>query len=143
MIKEFNNLQHFTVLMKIRELAKAYADRAEKTLLAASKRYPKVIFATHVPPFIESTFHEGEISNKDWLPWMCNVTMGDMLVEVAHENPQTEFLILCGHTHSPGTYQALPNLKVETAASMYWYPRVFGTISTQGPMVVEKLTFPA
>lgn len=132
-IKDFRPLPEFALLMRIREIATEQAVQAEKILRSACERFKRVIFATHVPPFIEATFHEGAISNNDWLPWMCNVTMGDHLLQVAAEYPDNQILVLCGHTHSPGTYKALPNLTVQSGSSKYWYPRVAGTIDLASP----------
>lgn len=138
LIRELKNVPEFIASMKIRELAKKLSDDLEVTLRSACQHYKRVLVATHVPPFIEATFHEGEISNKDWLPWMCNVTLGDMLVQVAYEFPEVEIVTLCGHTHSPGTYSPVKNLRVFTGESTYWYPKVSGVIRLGDP--IEVLT---
>lgn len=53
-----------------RRLAMVESDLAKAKLKAVMRNHPKrVVFATHVSPFVESTFHEGQISNSDWLPW--------------------------------------------------------------------------
>lgn len=127
-IKEFR-LQHQQVIAeKIRELAAHWAKEAEIQLRAACEKYKHVIFATHVPPFPDATWHKGQTSNSDWLPWMCNLTMGDMLIEVAYEFPDTSIVTLCGHTHSPGQVVMAPNLRVLTGESEYWYPQVAGVL---------------
>jgi len=38
--------------------------------------------------------------------------MGDMLLASAEEAPDRQILVLCGHTHSPGIVDILPNLRV-------------------------------
>jgi len=42
--------------------------------------------------------HKNKISTDDWLPYFSSKIMGDVLMQVAQENPQVEFLVLCGHT---------------------------------------------
>ncbi len=141
LIKEFRVVDQFIVTMKIREHAKTLSDALEKTLREVCEgSCKKVIVATHVPPFMEATFHEGQISDNDWLPWMCNVTLGDMLIQVAYEYPDVDIMVLCGHTHSPGEYKAAPNLRVFSGSSMYWYPRPSGTIPLEGKFDLLPVT---
>lgn len=100
------------------------ADAAYKKLSAAAKNFKTVYFATHYPPFKESCFHQGAISDDTWLPYFTSVLMGEALMRVAGENPQTQFVVLCGHTHSEGVYMPIGNLVVRTGESEYRIPRV-------------------
>ncbi len=108
-----------------REQAKLSAERAKPKLLAAAARAETVIFATHFPPFEKACWHNGGISNADWLPWFTNVTMGEMLDEVAALCPDTRFEVLCGHTHSSGTFHATPNMVVYTGKAEYRSPEIY------------------
>lgn len=112
------------LLTKLRAMADRFAEEARPTLEKAVTSYRHVFFATHVPPFVGAAWHEGQISDKHWLPWMTNKAMGDMLMDVAQAHPETDITVLCGHTHSAGEYQALPNLRVLTAAASYGNPKV-------------------
>jgi 3',5'-cyclic AMP phosphodiesterase CpdA len=123
-IKDFKHKHPAEVLLKIRELSDLWAREASIQLEAACEKYKNVVFVTHVPPFPEATWHKGEISNDQWLPWMCNAGMGDILVDAAYNHPDTSILVLCGHTHSPGDVKVTSNLRVLTGASEYWYPQV-------------------
>ncbi len=60
-----------------------------------------------MPPFKEACLHKGEISGDDWLPYFSSKVIGDVLTEVAQENPSVEFLVLCGHTHSEAEFQPI------------------------------------
>jgi hypothetical protein len=62
---------------------------------------------------------EGRVSDDAWLPHFACKAIGDVLVEVMTRNVDRELLVLCGHTHSPGEAQILPNLKVLTGAAEY------------------------
>jgi predicted phosphohydrolase len=117
-------------LEKVKELGQQAADEARPKLLLALKARETVIFATHYPPFKESCWHEGAISDSRWLPWFTCAAMGKMLLEVASEHPKHKILVLCGHTHSSGEYQAAPNMKVLTAKALYGAPEVAALFTT-------------
>jgi predicted phosphohydrolase len=84
----------------------------------------KVIILTHVPPFKESCVYKGEVSSSDWLPFFSSKTIGDVILVMAQNNPTVDFLMLCGHTHSNGSYQALPNLLIKTGGAKYYHPEI-------------------
>lgn len=124
-VKELKFSRGEVLFMKLREIADAGAVEARGLIEAAiAAGNKKVVFATHVPPFAQAAWHEGQMSDKHWLPWMSSKAMGDMLNEVAGANPDVEFLVLCGHTHGAGTYQHCENLLVRTGHSVYRVPRV-------------------
>lgn len=74
--------------------------------------------ATHYPSFHDACWHEGSISNKEWLPWFTCKAMGDMLLALAEEHPDRQILVLCGHTHSRGKVDILPNFKIIETTSI-------------------------
>jgi len=71
-----------------------------------------VIVLTHVLPFKESCWHEGEITADDWLPHFSCKAVGDVLIEFMAGAPDKQLTVLCDHTQSSGSCQVLPNLKV-------------------------------
>lgn len=115
-----------------RLLALADADLAKAKLSSVLRKKPKkVVFATHVPPFAEATFHEGNLSDANWVPWFSNLCLGAVLTATAEKHPEVEFEVYCGHTHSSGTYQKAPNLVVHVGAARYAVPSVAGTLEFQ------------
>ncbi len=104
-------------------------------LLAKTTDARRVIVATHVPPFRESTWHEGAPSNDDWLPFFSCKAVGDVLRDHAEWHPQQSVVVLCGHTHSPGVAEMAPNLVVHTGAADY------GRISIAGVLDMTKHKF--
>ena len=108
---------------KLMGLGDDAAGSLRKALTGVSA-YRKIIVLTHVPPFRESCWHEGAISNDDWLPHFTCKAVGDVLHDVATSNPGQEFLVLCGHTHSGGDTKILPNLEVRTGAADYGRPDI-------------------
>jgi 3',5'-cyclic AMP phosphodiesterase CpdA len=110
-----------TVLKRLGDEAAAYL---RPVLSQALKRYPRVVVATHVPPFKEACWHEGRISNDDWLPHFTCKAVGDVLRKLASARPDRRIDVLCGHTHGAGVAQILPNLTVRTGHAEYGEPEV-------------------
>jgi 3',5'-cyclic AMP phosphodiesterase CpdA len=91
---------------------------------AINNRYMKIIVALHVPPFLEACWHLGKNSTDEFLPHFgCRAT-GEVLREFALNYPIIDFTVCCGHTHSPGYAEILPNLRVFTAGAEYGKPRI-------------------
>lgn len=122
-----------TLLDLLRTLSRQHAEAARVKLLAAMKQRKHVIFATHYPPFAGACWHEGAISNSHWMPWFTSGAMGQMLGDVAAENPDNRILVLCGHMHSSGFYEHLPNLFVMTGKAVYGAPDVAGVLTLPLP----------
>lgn len=68
--------------------------------------------------------HEGEISNDDYLPFFASRITGDVLLQTVKNNPDIDFLVLCGHTHSRSYYKPLDNLVVKAGGVEYGKPIV-------------------
>ena len=98
------------------------AAHLRRVLPPALQRFPHVVVLTHVPPFREACWHEGQVSSDDFLPYFACRATGEVLLEEASRNPGRRLTVLCGHTHSPGECQPLPNLKVLTGAATYGAP---------------------
>jgi predicted phosphohydrolase len=111
---------------RLNALGDAEAARLTGPLEEALGRYPRVIVATHVPPFREACWHEGRLSNADWLPHFTCKAVGDALRRAAEAHPDRKIRVLCGHTHGAGTAEILPNLKVYTGGAEYGEPAVQG-----------------
>ena len=102
-------------------------EAAEFTRLHLSKvvdEYRHVIFLTHVPPFAEACWHDGRASNEQWAPHFTCVAVGEVLLEIMDQHPQTRLTVLCGHTHSAGETRPRKNIEVITGAARYGDPRV-------------------
>lgn len=120
------------LLEKMQQLADADARRLQSDLeLVIGKNPKKIIVLTHVPPFKEACMHQGKISNDDWLPYFSSKVTGDVLMKVAEENPEIEFLVLCGHTHSSSCYQPLVNLCIKAGKAEYYRPEIQEIIKIQ------------
>jgi predicted MPP superfamily phosphohydrolase len=108
----------------MQKLAAEAVKHFKKVLPEALENYRKVIVLTHVPPFKEATWHQGQTSGEEWLPFFSCKVVGDVLKEMMEHHPSCEMTVLCGHTHSSGVCQVLPNLKVLTGRAKYGSPEV-------------------
>lgn len=101
-------------------------DHFQKRAISVLKKTtaPRVIFATHVPPFAKSSVYNGKQSDANWLPWFTNKALGDALLEWALFNPERQLEVWCGHTHGRAVYKPLANLTVKTGFAEYGSPCV-------------------
>jgi Icc-related predicted phosphoesterase len=113
------------LLAKMQQLADADAFQLKEKLLSAiAMDAQQVLIVTHIPPFKENCFYRGQASNKDFLPYYASQATGNVLLAVASEYSQVNFLVLCGHTHATSLYQPLPNLLVKSAQAEYYHPDI-------------------
>jgi 3',5'-cyclic AMP phosphodiesterase CpdA len=92
--------------------------------LAIDASFRRILVALHVPPFPEACWHLAENTNDEYLPHFgCRAT-GEVLREFALIYSLIDITVYCGHTHSPGYVEILPNLRVFTAGAEYGKPRI-------------------
>lgn len=128
LIRELAGLDPDQRLVRLQTLADEAAAWTRETLSRAFERYHRVIFATHVPPFREACWYNGQISDDNWLPHFSNQAMGEALVQIMADRPRRALTVLCGHTHGAGAAKILPNLQVRTGGARYGHPRVQGLL---------------
>jgi hypothetical protein len=95
-----------------------------QTLLADVGDCENLYIATHVPPFEGAAWHQGKVSNKDWLPWFTCDLVGKTILDFADQHKSLKITVLCGHTHGGGLYAPRPNVLVKTAPAQYGCPAV-------------------
>ncbi|MCC7425076.1 MAG: metallophosphoesterase [Planctomycetaceae bacterium] len=110
-----------TELHRLGDEAAAYFRRILPEAAAAARH---LIVLTHAPPFRESCWHEGRISDDNWAPHFTCVAVGQALAEFMRDHPDHEMTVLCGHTHGAGTARILPNLVCHTGGARYSSPEV-------------------
>jgi len=111
-------------LRKLNALGDEAADHFRKVLPRAFETYRHVVLVTHIPPFKESTWNGGKLSDDHFLPFFACKAVGDVLVEIMHIYPHRQLTVLCGHTHGRGQAQILDNLLVLTGGAEYGKPEV-------------------
>lgn len=124
LIKELTGRNQKARLIKLNELGDRAAADLRDVLPGALMRFPNVLLLTHVPPFREACWHEGRLSHDHWLPHFGCKAVGEALVECLRSYPDPQVTVLCGHTHSGGNAQILPNLNVKTGEAKYGSPVV-------------------
>jgi 3',5'-cyclic AMP phosphodiesterase CpdA len=124
LIEDLQELSHADHVAKLRSLGREAADHVRRVLPRALERHEEVILLTHVPPFREACWHQGKISDDDWLPFFACRAVGDVLRAIMAEYPDRRLTVLCGHTHSPGECDVRPNLTVLTGGAVYGKPGV-------------------
>ena len=125
-IKDFVLLDQEQRLSRMQEVADEASDHFRRTLPRALDMAQHVIVVTHVPPFAEAAWHDGEQSGPFWLPFFACKVVGDVLREAMESYPDSRMTVLCGHTHGGGVVQIMPNLKVLTGRSEYGLPGING-----------------
>jgi 3',5'-cyclic AMP phosphodiesterase CpdA len=126
MIQEFGGLDEHPRdrLVKLNALGDEAAAHFRAVLPEALKRFRHIVVLTHVPPFREACWHQGKISDENWLPHFTCKAVGEALIDAMASAPDHQMTVLCGHTHSGGEANPLPNIRVLTGAGRYGNPVV-------------------
>ncbi len=114
---------------ELRNVMKKLADDDAKILEqtineAVSSNIKKIIIATHIPPFPECCLHKEKQSDDNWLPYFASKATGDIVSAIAQKNPQINFLVLCGHTHSEALFNPYDNLEIKAGKALYYCPEL-------------------
>ena len=123
LIAELQGLNKKALGRKLNALGDEGADYFRQVLPQALDRFENVLMLIHPPPFREACWHQGNISNDDYLPHFTCKAIGEVARELMVASPDRRLTILCGHTHGGGTALILPNLLVKTGAADYGKPR--------------------
>ncbi len=124
LIEELAGLSGAERFARLNALGDEAAGHVRRWLPEALRLYRNVLFLTHVPPFKSACWHEGQISDDEFLPHFTCKVVGDVLVDVMRAHPERDLTVLCGHTHGQGEAAILPNLHVKTGGAEYGQPRV-------------------
>ena len=124
LIEELTGLTHSQLRQQLRHLGNEATAYLRKTLRKALDQFRRVIVLTHVPPFKEACWYQGQVGNDEWLPFFACQAVGDLLRDLMERRPEQQLDVYCGHTHSPGAAHILPNLKVFTGEAEYGAPQI-------------------
>lgn len=70
------DLDKYRLRATMTALADEAAQHFQRVLEEAAAKYEHVIAVTHVPPFREAAWYEGEISSDDYLPYFACKIVG-------------------------------------------------------------------
>jgi predicted phosphohydrolase len=124
LIEELASLSKEARWLRLKQLGDEAAAHIRRVLPPALERYQQVFLLTHVPPWREACWYQGQISNDEWLPHFTCLAMGEAIESIAREYPDRQVTVLCGHTHSPGVAHPLPNVTVLTGGAEYGAPDI-------------------
>ncbi len=130
-IKELCGLPKAKLMERLNELGMEAADFLEDRLLEAFDTHDEVILLTHVPPFLEASWHEGKTVLNEWTPHFTCGAVGERLSDTMLAHPDKVLTVLCGHTHGEGRAEMLPNLVVLTGGAVYGAPALQPHIDVQ------------
>ena len=94
---------------------------------ALGLRPEQLLLAMHVPPFAGAAWHEGKVSDGNYLPYFSSRVLGDAILEetrIFREELGGKVTVLCGHSHSPGVIHPAENLVVRTGGAEYYRPAI-------------------
>ena len=128
-IREFRDLNISERHRLMEKLSQISVQHIDKVLPAALDQFKRVIVVTHAPPFVEAAWYMGNPSEPDYLPHFSNPSLGEVIKKHALLYPKKKISVLCGHTHSGGVSQILPNLTVYAGTAEYRDPDIHGVIT--------------
>ncbi|MDF1660451.1 MAG: metallophosphoesterase [Planctomycetota bacterium] len=135
MIEELAGHSRSKLVGLLNDLGAEAAEYLSKVISKALETSRHVLVATHVPPFREAAWYQGEISDDNWLPHFSCAAVGEILLKLAQQNPDKEITVLCGHTHGRGYYEARENLRVHTGGAVYRYPQIEAALNIEGSSI--------
>jgi 3',5'-cyclic-AMP phosphodiesterase len=133
-----SELRSGNLTARLRELGKESAEHLQTQLAAVPEDASCVIVLTHVPPWPEATWHEGKRSDAMALPRFCWQAGGIVISQAAERMPHTQFIVLCGHTHSDGIWKQ-GNITCHTAKSAYGHIDHSGMITLGDTVSVRTI----
>ena len=120
----YGRFERHGIVAQVKELGENEAAQAEVLLKKALENYKNIAFLTHIPPWKEATWHQGNHSDDGWLPWFSCAAVGDTLEHLMWENQDANLTVYCGHTHGRGESDMASNIKAITGGARYHYPAV-------------------
>jgi Icc protein len=117
-----------TIVTTAKKLAFDGVTHVMNGIKKAVKYHQNIVVLTHVPPFAQSHMYAGKQGDTNALPWFTSKMMGDMLMDASKSFPQTQFTVLCGHTHGVWHGKIANNLSVHVGGAEYNQPRSQGLV---------------
>lgn len=123
-IHDFRKLNKWARYRKMKLLGIKSTDAIRHRIKPKLRSAQKIIVASHVPPFRTSALYNGEPCDANHQPHFVHSTLGAMLIGMAEENPDKQFISLSGHTHSECTDQIFTNLSSFVGGHIKYNPKI-------------------
>ena len=128
MITELTDLPKAELFSRLKALGEDAAAELALSLKTSLQRHDETILITHVPPFLESCWYQGQAILSEWTPHFTCGAVGAMLKRVMSTHPDHMLRVYCGHTHSAGVAHVAPNITVFTGSAEYNAPHLQASI---------------
>lgn len=123
-IDDFRSLNKSERFELMALLGKNSSISIRSNLQSVVRRAKQLIIATHVPPFETSVIYDGKPCGPCHSAHFVNSNMGGMLIGTARNNPNTQFTVVSGHTHSHVHESILRNLESRVASAKKGKPSI-------------------
>lgn len=111
----------------LQRLADDAAEHVKRQLELALEACNHVFLLTHVPPLRAACWYEGDVADDEWAPHFTCQAIGQVLMETMQFHLDKHLTVLCGHTHSSGSCQPIPNLNILTGGADYDRAEIAGS----------------
>ena len=122
-IRELFDLAPEVKAQRLGALGDEAAAHFRRVVPEALEKFEHVLVLTHVPPFRETCLHDGQVADDDHLPYYVCKATGEVLRDIMRSRTDRRMTVVCGHTHSEGRVDVLPNLHVRIGGAVYKRPR--------------------
>lgn len=130
MMHDYRRIAELTGLDKnqrwdqLKRLGDQAAASVAKQLDLAGQQNQRLLMLTHVPPFRDACWYEGQISDDQWAPHFTCQAVGESLRDYSMTHRDHEITVLCGHTHGAGLAHPARQITVYTGGAEYGHPRI-------------------
>lgn len=123
-INNFFFLSQQEKLALCREMALVSVQNVRKKLSKAFKKYDKVYFVTHFPPWPDNS----SIFSTFWRPYNSSKIMADMLLDLMKDLNNKDLIILSGHNHKYRDERITSNIRLKTGGVRVLFPKIHEVI---------------
>lgn len=130
-LKDFRLIEDFVAageegrVALLNRLGDEAADYLRPLLSRALAQYQEVVLLMHPPPLREACLYGSEIADDNWAPHFTCKAVGNLILELLPQHPETQLTVLAGHTHNVCDKRPLahlPNLRLRVGAADYGKP---------------------
>ncbi|GMV10654.1 MAG: hypothetical protein AMXMBFR55_23880 [Gemmatimonadota bacterium] len=94
LILEVSGLDQASRVRRLNALGEEEGRHLRQLVSSAASSHRRIVVVTHVPPFAEAAWHQGQPSAPDWVPFFACKATGDVLLEAATCWPDREIVVL-------------------------------------------------
>lgn len=127
-IADFHGKSESSVFARMNRLGTESAAAIRAVLPAALARHPNVVIATHVPPFPDAACYSRGRCGPTHQPHFVNLSVGNMIYEIAKHHERNRITVLCGHTHCATNRKIRHNIDVKVGGAKPGTPGIAGIL---------------